>query len=194
MRNGPEITVLLRRVSQGEKAAESELFAALYDELRALAGWFIRRERPGHTLQPTALVNEVYLRMLSCMEGNWADRAHFFRVAAKAMRRVLVDHARRNAAAKRSTVAAPDLEQAFALAPDDLAVIVTVDTALRHLEKRDPRQAAIVEMRFFGGLTEEEISLLVGISLRTVKRDWSVAKAWLKAELRAGEEHTTADY
>ena len=183
MGDGQQITVLLRRISSGDAGAEEELFTAVHGELRMLAGCFLRRERPGHTLQPTALVNEAYLRMLGSMGRDWTDHAHFFRVAARVMRRILVDYARQRTAAKRSALAPPEIEAGMAISEEKLTAVLAVDRALRRLEKQDPRQAKIVEMRFFGGLTEEEISLILGTSARTVKRDWTAAKAWLKAEL-----------
>ena len=180
------ITQLLRRVAEGEKVAEDALFSAVYDELRHLAGWFLRAERPGHTLQPTELVNEVYLRMLGNLQQSWNDRAHFFRVASKVMRQILVDYARKRNADKRRNVGdSIKFIGSPRISEDDLPLVLAIDNALKTLEQRDPRQAHIVEMRFFGGLTEEEIGLITGISSRTVKRDWTVAKAWLKAELDA---------
>jgi RNA polymerase sigma-70 factor, ECF subfamily len=182
--NAP-ITLLLKRVARGEAEASDELFAAVYPELRKLAGSFMRRERPGHTLQPTALVNEVYLRMLGSFNLDWTDRAHFFAIAARAMRRILVDHARAAGAAKRSGVEIPNLDQSATISADKLDLILAVDNALTRLQAKDARQASIVELRFFADLTEEEIALIVGVSARTVKRDWVVAKAWFRAELES---------
>jgi RNA polymerase sigma factor (TIGR02999 family) len=177
------ITLLLRRISAGDQAAYDELFTAIYGELRSLAGWFIRRERPGHTLQPTALVNEAYLRLLPSFSQDWANRAHFFAVAARVMRRILVDHARGRTSAKRSGDPPPTLDDSWAVSDEKLSDVLEIDKTLSQLELRDARQAKIVELRFFGGLTEEEVALVLGISERTVKRDWKVAKAWFRAEL-----------
>lgn len=186
MATNETVALLLRRMSQGDRLASDELFAALYDELRGMAGWFLRRERPNHTLQPTALVGEVYLRMLGNLEQDWNSRGHFFATAGAVMRSILVDHARSRGAAKRGGSAiAAQLTDDFAASDDNLDLILSVDSALEELQKRDPRQARIVLLRFFAGLTEEETALVLNTSDRTVKRDWKLAKAWLKAELGA---------
>jgi RNA polymerase sigma-70 factor (ECF subfamily) len=177
---------LIRRVSQGDKSAADELFSVVYDELRILAGWFIRRERPGHTLQPTALVNEVYLRMLGDMDHDWISRAHFFATAGAVMRRILVDYARSRGALKRGRAAMMlQLNENFAVSNDHLDLILAIDGALVRLEAFDSRQANIVVLRFFAGLTEEEIALILNTSGRTVKREWKIAKAWLRAEFNS---------
>lgn len=186
MPSNSTVAALLKRVSEGDKAASEELFSAVYDELRTLAGWFLRRERPGHTLQPTALVNEAYLRMLGSMNQDWTSRAHFFATAGTVMRRILVDYARARGAKKRgSALASLELHNNFAGSEDQLEIILAVDGALNRLEKQDARQANIVILRFFAGLTEEEIALILNTSGRTVKREWKIAKAWLRAEFRA---------
>ncbi len=185
MKSGIPITLLLKRASKGESAAQDELFDAVYAELRSLASWFIRKERPGHSLQPTALVNEAYLRLAGAFSQDWADRAHFFAVASKVMRRILVDHARSRASAKRSGDTQPLVEGSLAISDEHLSDLLFINDALQKLERIDSRQAQIVEMRFFGGLTEEEIGLILDLSTRTVKRDWKFAKAWLAAELGA---------
>lgn len=182
--------MLLKRVAIGESGASDELFAAVYPELHRLAGSFMRRERPNHTLQPTALVSEAYLRMLGSFNLNWSDRAHFFAVAAKAMRRILVDYARARGSAKRAGHGIPNLDRSLTVTDDKLDVVLAIDDALSRLEAIDPRQARIVELRFFADLTEEEIALLVGVSSRTVKRDWVVAKAWLRAEFASAAAST----
>jgi RNA polymerase sigma factor (TIGR02999 family) len=156
----------------------------IYKQLRAMAGNRMRRERPGHTLQPTELVHEVYLRLTRQRLSTWKDRAHFFAVAAIVMRQVLVDHARARHALRRGGGATPiELTGEIPVAAQDSGRLLALDEALSRLAKMDPRQSRIVELRFFGGLTEEEIAGLLGISVRTVKRDWSLARAWLHAEV-----------
>ena len=185
MENAGDITRLLRRMASGDATAAKELYALLYDRLRRMAGAFLRRERPGHSLQTTALVHELYIRMASQGKVDWQSRAHFFGVAASVMRRILIDHARAHRAEKRGGGHDPvALDEACVASNDKLDSLLELDEALDRLARQDPRQAKIVEMRFFGGLTEEEIALLLGLSERTVKRDWVVAKAWLQAELR----------
>jgi len=181
-----EVTRLLCDLRSGKKEAEAQLFSLVYGELRRIAGSYLRRERPDHTLQPTALVNEAYLRLVEQTEQNWENRAHFLGIGAHLMRQILVDHARKRQADKRGgkkqlvtldglEVAAPGIQS-----PEDL---IALDNALLKLESFDHRQSRIVELRFFGGLREEEISHLLGVSVRTIKRDWSVARAWLHAEM-----------
>jgi RNA polymerase sigma-70 factor, ECF subfamily len=184
MEDPGEITVLLRRLSSGDTSAADMLFPLIYNQLRKLAGSFLRRERSGHTLQATALVNEAYLRMAGQYELNWKGRAHFFCVAASVMRRILIDHARMRRAEKRgSGCECLSLDEALVASEENLDSLLDLDQALDRLALQDQRQAEIVEMRFFAGLTEEEIGLLLGLSERTVKRDWVVAKRWLQAEL-----------
>jgi len=179
-----EVTRLLRRLAQGDAAAEQSLFALIYDQLRRLARSFLRRERPGHSLQATALVNEAYLRMMGNYKIDWQSRAQFFGMAASIMRRILIDHARNRRAEKRGGGNPPvTFDEGLMATEDNLDTLVDIDDALNRLAEQDPRQAKIVEMRFFGGLTEEEIALLLGLSERTIKREWVVAKAWLSAEL-----------
>lgn len=179
-----EVTRLLVDVRAGDKEAEARLLAVLYDELRRLAASYLRRERPDHTLQPTALVHEAYLRLVEQREQNWQNRAHFVGVSAHVMRQILVDHARQRNAAKRGGQAQPlpldETQVAGTQRPEDL---VALDEALSRLETFDRRQSQVVELRFFGGLTEDEISHVLGISVRTIKRDWNVARAWLYAEM-----------
>jgi RNA polymerase sigma factor (TIGR02999 family) len=163
------------------------LMALVYDELRALAGSFLRGETPGQTLQPTVLVHEAYLRLVDQRQVSWNDRTHFFRIAARVMRRILVDHWRSKRAKKR---AAEEVRLTFAEgvsigeSPD--VDMVAVDQALSQLEALDPQQARIVELRFFAGLTIEETSQALGISTATVKRDWALARAWMIVELTGG--------
>ena len=157
----------------------------VYGELRKIAASYLRQERKDHTLQPTALVHEAYLRLTHQKDVAWQNRAHFFGIAAQMMRRILVDHARKRQAAKRDAsawkVATAEVDDGAESAPELLAL----DRALEELEKIDPQQAKIVELRFFGGLTVEETAEVAGISPRTVKREWRTAKAWLRREIGA---------
>jgi RNA polymerase sigma factor (TIGR02999 family) len=181
-----EVTRLLNNLRTGDKDAEAQLFSLVYAELRRIAAGYLRRERAGHTLQPTALVHEAYLRLVEQPEQNSQTRAHFLGIGAHLMRQILVDHARKRDADKRGgrkqRVTLDDLNVAApaALSPEEL---IALDDALCKLEEFDSRESRIVELRFFGGLTEEEISHLLRVSVRTVKRDWSVAQAWLYAEM-----------
>jgi len=178
------ITRLLTQLKSGNREAESQLISLVYDELRNLAAHYLRLERPGHSLNATALVNEAYLRLVEQKGVDWQGRAHFFGVAAQIMRRVLVDHARKRMADKRGgarqKISLDDVVLVDERRSDELLVL---DDALHRLEQWDLQQSRIVEMRFFGGLTEDEIALVLGISTRTVKRDWSVARAWLYGEM-----------
>lgn len=179
----PDVTGLLLAWSQGDRAAEAPLMDAVYAELRRLAHGFLRRERPGHALQGTALVHEVYLKLVDQRRVRWHDRAHFFAVAAQAMRRALVDEARARDAVKRGaqlTVSLDEVgEPGGALVPDVLALHV----ALEKLHAVDPRQGQLVELRFFAGLTVEEAAAVLDVAPITVKRDWAMARAWLFREL-----------
>lgn len=183
-----QVTLLLERASAGDDQARAALFDVLYDELRSLAETAMRRERASHTLQPTALLHETYLR-LADDGGRFDNRAHFFGVAASAMRRVLVDHARARRAQKRgggdARVAVDDLDALPG--PDDGGVdLIALDDALSSLNALDARQARIVELRFFGGLSVEETAELLELSPRTIKRDWQMARAWLRRALAGG--------
>jgi RNA polymerase sigma factor (TIGR02999 family) len=180
----PGVTQLLEAHRRGDPDALERLMPLLYGELRRLAAYYLRAERPDHTLQPTALVHEAYLRLADRRELHWRDRAHFFALAAQVMRHILVDHARARRTGKRgkAQTAVPLDEAADAalrLDPD----LVALDDALRTLEQKDSQQSRIVEMRYFGGLTIEETAEVLGISPATVKRDWTMAKAWLRREL-----------
>ncbi len=185
-----EVTALIAELRAGDQIAAERLVPLLYTELRRLAGRYLGRERANHTLQATALVNEAYLRMVDQPEAKWQDRAHFIGVAARLMRQILVDHARAHHAAKRGGEQ-PKLpldegeagDQAVAGFNDDLAGIIDLEEALDRLEKLDARQARLVELRFYGGLGNEEIAEAMGISVATVKREWSLARAWLKREM-----------
>jgi RNA polymerase sigma factor (TIGR02999 family) len=180
-----DVTVLLGELQRGCKEAEAELIPLVYKELRRIAGFHLRQERIGHTLQPTALVNEAYLRLVDQTRVEWRSRAHFFGVASQMMRRVLVNYARDRKAAKRGgkrvRIELEDPE--IGVTPEQSEEVLVVDQALNRLTEFDPRQARIVEIRYFGGLTVEQTAEALGISPRTVKREWAMAKAWLQAEL-----------
>ena len=175
-----EVTQLLLRWSEGDKAALGKLMPLVYRELRRLAGHYMRRERPGHTLQASALVNEAYLRLVDYRRMQWQNRAHFFAVAAQAMRRVLVEHARSRQYAKRGgTAQRISLDDVAVLTDQQAAELVALDDALTSLEALDARKARIVELRYIGGLSIEETAETLGVSTATVERDWRSAKAWL---------------
>jgi RNA polymerase sigma-70 factor, ECF subfamily len=179
-----DITALLTELQAGSREAEAKLVPLVYNELRRLAGRYMRRERLDHTLQPTALVHEAYLRLIGQRNFQWQNRAHFFGVAAQMMRRILVDHARTKKAEKRGGNAPKvPLNESLACTGEKSAELLALDEALTRLSQRDPRQAQVVELRFFGGLSEEEAAEVLGISPRTVKRDWTVARAWLYKEI-----------
>jgi len=179
-----EITRLLDELKNGNRDAETRLVPLVYDELRRRAAYYMRGERPDHTLQPTALVHEVYLRMVEQRETP-QNRAHFFALAGKLMRRILVDHARAHGSAKRGAAEqAVQLEEGFVFAEQRSGELVALDEALQRLAQFDPRLDRIVELRFFGGLSVEDTAEVLGISTRTVKRDWNAAKAWLRGEMR----------
>jgi RNA polymerase sigma-70 factor (ECF subfamily) len=179
---GTDMTELLRRFAQGDKEAEAELLPQVYRELHRIARGCLRGERPDHSLQATALVNEVYLRLSAQQEFNWKDRAHFFAVAARMMRRILVDYARRRRAGKRDG-AVISLDEGLVISAEQCGLVADLDTALQRLESLHSRQAKVVELRFFSGLNEDEIAEALGVSVRTVKRDWRMARAWLYGEL-----------
>jgi RNA polymerase sigma factor (TIGR02999 family) len=183
--NPGEVTRLLEQASAGDSAARATLFDVLYRELRRLAESVMRAERANHTLQPTALVHEAFLK-LAGNEGRFESRAHFLGVAAAAMRRVLVDHARGRNAQKRGSgatlVTVNDLDDLPQRAPDDVDLVV-LDDALSRLTALDSRQGQIVELRFFGGLSVEETAAVVGVSERTIKREWQTSRAWLRREI-----------
>jgi RNA polymerase sigma-70 factor, ECF subfamily len=185
--NTGEVTRLLKEVRSGDKEATSRLIAAVYGELRQVAGRAMRRERPGHTLQPTALVNEAFLRLVNQTGIEWKDRAHFFGVAARLMREILVDYARSHAAAKRGGGIKITLVDSLIISEGRLEEVVAWDEVLGRLEQLDPRQSRIVELRFFGGLSVEEVAEVMEISTPTVKREWASAKAWLHRQLTSGQ-------
>jgi len=180
-----DITTLLQRVSTGDREAETDLLESVYGELRKLASHFMNRERKDHTLQPTALVHEAYMRIGGNAGATWECRAHFFNAAAVAMRRILVDHARSRTRQKRGSGATRvELDDISPVIDSDPDQVIDIDTALTALAAFDPRQARIVELRYFCGLNVEETAAALNTSERTVKRDWSVARAWLEAELQ----------
>jgi RNA polymerase sigma factor (TIGR02999 family) len=183
-----EITTILRRLREGEEAAGGELFERLHPELRAMAARLFRSQRPGHTLQPTALLNEAYLKIATPGVGAFADRAHFLAVAARAMRQILVNHARERAAAKRGggrDRRRVTLSGAAVSGEGRILDVLVVDDALEALGRLDERQARIAEMRCFGGLTNREVAASLGVSLRTVELDWRMAKTTLARLLEA---------
>ena len=186
------LTQLLVAWSDGDRAALDELFPLVYDELRQLARRRMRRERQGHTLRTTALVNDAYLRLVDQRQVRWQNRAHFFAIAAQMMRRILVDHARAKHYEKRGGGAAHvPLEEAAVLAEGKAAEILALDEALVALAEIDPRRARVVELRYFGGLSNEEIAEVLKISPNTVTRDWNMARAWLYQELGGQPEART---
>jgi RNA polymerase sigma factor (TIGR02999 family) len=183
------VTQVLAEWSRGEEAALDRLAPLIYPELRRIAGRQLRRERSDHTLQPTALVHEVFLQLVDQRHATWENRAQFFAVAAQLMRRILVDHARSRHALKRGgaiTKVALDVRAVDVSADPIAAEVLAVDQALERLAEQDPDQARIVELRFFGGLSVEETAKVMQRSARTVKREWRLAKAWLFRELQRG--------
>ena len=181
-----DATELLRAWSEGDEAALNELVPLVEKELHRLAHAYMRRERKGHTLQATALVNEVFLRLAHPPNPRWQDRAHFVGIAARLMRQVLVDHARSRGYRKRGGgVQRVPLDQALLITPEPALDVLAVDRALEAFAKIDPRKSQVVELRFFGGLSVEETAEVLGLSVETVKRDWRVAKLWLSRELHA---------
>ena len=178
----PDLTALLARARSGEAEAKAELVPQVYAELRALAGSYLRG-RGGQTLQPTALVHEAFLRLVRADGSEWKDRAHFMAVAATAMRQILTDQARRRSASKRGGPRKERVTLSNLPAFESPVDVVALDDLLGKLARLDERQAKLVELRFFAGLTEEEVATALGVSLRTVQKDWRKAKAWLLAEL-----------
>jgi RNA polymerase sigma factor (TIGR02999 family) len=185
MSDNPEVTLLLSALTRGDDGAATKLIPVVYDELRRLAGSYMRRERVDHTLQATALVHEAYLKLVEQRSVDWQSRAHFFGVAAQLMRRILIDHARGHTRQKRGGEQRKvSLDEAFVFSEKQADELLAVDDSLNRLAEIDPRQARVVELRFFGGLSVEEAAEVLGVSPKTVKRDWSVAKAWLYADLK----------
>lgn len=188
-----EVTQVLVDWNKGDQNAPDRLMPLVYEELRKLARNYLQRERSDHTLQATGLVHEAYLRLVDQSSMSWQNRAHFFAVAAQVMRRILVDHARAHRAEKRGGER-EKIEFDEALAPSDEKAVdlIALDDALQDLGQFDPRQSRIVELRFFGGLTNEEIGEVLEISPRTIKREWRLAKAWLRREIMGKEPDAAA--
>jgi RNA polymerase sigma-70 factor (ECF subfamily) len=184
MRASADITGLLVAVSKGEEAARSRLIAVVYDELRRLARGYLRRERRDHSLPPTALVHDAFLKMVDQRRVRWQNRAQFFAIAAHQMRRILVDHARAHQAVKRGAAARVPLTDIQAGEDASDVNVLALDAALEKLSERYPRQGQLVELRFFGGLTVAETAAVLGVAPITVKRDWALARAWLYREVQ----------
>jgi RNA polymerase sigma factor (TIGR02999 family) len=188
MQEGPvgEVTVLLQQMKAGDSQAADKLIPLVVDELRRLARLQLRDERPGHTLQPTALVNEAYLRLVGDQARDWQNRAHFIGVSVSVMRRILIDHARRKRALKRSldNQAIATAEDYPGLSFEQADELLALNIALDRLEEMNSRQRQVVELRYFGGLSTDETAEVLKVSPITVKRDWVAARAWLKGQLR----------
>ena len=182
------VTQLLIRAEKGDRAALDEMLPLVYGELRRLANFYLSKERPGHTLQPTALVHEAYLRLVNQQDVDWKNRAHFFGLAAEMMRRILTNHARDRAAGKRGgkseRVSLSRVNPSTEMKDIEL---IALDEALKELTEIDPRKSRIVELKFFSGLTTEEIAEILQISVATVKREWAMARAWLIRWLKGKE-------
>lgn len=182
--NTAEVTLLLKSWSDGDRRSVEDLVPLVYDELRRMAAAYLSGERTGHTLQPTALVHEAYFRLVNHNEMRWQDRSHFFAIAARTMRRILVDHARGHRSAKRGgPKSALSLEVVGDLGKGEEPDLVALDDALKDLQEMDPDKAKLVELRFFGGLSIDETAQIVGCSRATVIRQWRMAKAWLHSQL-----------
>jgi RNA polymerase sigma-70 factor (ECF subfamily) len=185
------VTMLLKQISSGNQNAVAELVPLLYDELRKMASRYLQRERPGHTLQATALVHEAYLRLVDQKDVEWQNRSHFFGVAAQQMRRILVDYARAHHAAKRGgPLPKISLEEALVISEERTGDLLELDEALTRLASIDAQQVRIIELRFFAGLTVEETAKVLGISPATVKREWTTAKAWLAREIQREHDNS----
>jgi len=185
-RDTNDISRLLLAWGGGNQKALDRLTAVVYEELRRLAHYYMQGERPGHMLQTTALVNEAWMRLAHYKRMQWQDRAHFFAVAAQAMRRILVDHARSHNIKRGAGVQHVALDDVAVVSGDRTGDLVALDDALNALARLDPRKAQIIEMRFFGGLSVEEAAEALQVSAATVRRDWSIAKFWLYRELGGG--------
>ena len=179
------VSQLLAAWSDGDQTALDQLTPLVYDELHRVARRYMRRESPAHTLQTSALVNEAYLRLVDQKNIRWQNRSHFFGIAAKLMRRILVDHARAHARAKRGGEAQKlSLDEKAGMSKEQVVDLVAIDEALSKLAEFDPHKSRIVEMKFFGGLSTDEIAECLNVSSRTIEREWRKAKAWLKRELK----------
>ena len=189
-----DITALLTELHLGDEDASARLMPLIYARLRRIAGFHFKSERPGHMLQPTALVHEVYLRMVKPGTGPWKDREHFFAIAARAMRQILIEHARASGAGKRGgSLERVNFDKALAYAPEKPSEFLALDEALCRLEALQPRQSRVVELRFFGGLSIKETAKVLGVSPGTVKTDWALAKAWLQRELKRCDDTATME-
>jgi RNA polymerase sigma factor (TIGR02999 family) len=187
----PDVTQLLKDWSGGDEAAADRLMPLVHEELRRLAHQYMRRENPGHTLQTSALVNEAYVRLVDQSKIQWESRAHFFGIAARLMRQILVDQARRKNFAKRGGGAIRvSLDSANAIAQEQSANVMALDEALKTLEQTDLRKSQIVELRFFGGMSIEETAEALNVSPGTVMRDWTFARAWLRNKMSASQVST----
>ena len=185
-REPQDITEILRRIRDGDRGGLGELTPLVYQELRTIARHLLRRERPGHTLQPSDLVHEAFIKLARQDRVDWKGRTHFFAVGATQMRRILVDHARTKATVKRGqSPQRVELSDALKLYIDRPADVLALDDALETLATLDPRQARIVELRFFGGLSVDEVAAVLGVSKRTVEAEWTMIRAWLRQELRS---------
>ena len=183
------VTLLLEQWNNGDQAALDKLMPLIYEELRKMARRYMRQQNPGHTLQTTALIHETYLRMVKQKEKHFENRAHFFGVAAQAMRHILVDYARARQTAKRGGAARPiSLEEAALVTAERATELVAFDEALKELAKLSQRQSRVVELRYFGGLSVDETATVLSVSPETVMRDWSMAKTWLHRALDAESE------
>jgi RNA polymerase sigma factor (TIGR02999 family) len=180
-----DLTQMLIQLSEGKSQVVDDILPFTYDELRSLASNYLRRERSDHTLQPTALVHEAYLKLIDQTQVKWQNRAHFFGIAANIMRRILVDHARKHGADKRGGDAEklPLEEEILIVSEGKSAELLALDEALENLARIDPQKSKIVELRYFGGLSVEETAEVLGVSEITVKRHWRMAKAWLYGQL-----------
>jgi RNA polymerase sigma factor (TIGR02999 family) len=177
------ITLLLRRAAKGDDESHSMLFRVIYGSLHQIAERQLQRERPNHTLQPTALLNEAYIQLIRIKNIDWQCRAHFYSVSSRVMRQILTDHARARLAQKRGQQHRVDLDSNVISAGDDITALLILDQALGRLEAKHARPSRVVEMKYFGGLTFEEIAETLGISSKTAKRDWDIAKVWLYNEM-----------
>jgi RNA polymerase sigma-70 factor, ECF subfamily len=183
-----QITNLLVAMNHGDQSAADKLLPLVYQELHRLASTYMHRERKDHTLQPTALINEAYLR-LAHEDIGWQNREHFIGVAAKVMRRVLVDHARaHNAAIRGGDLVKVEFEDNLAISPEHLDEVLILNDALTRLEQLEPRQARVVELRYFGGLSVDQVAGILGVTPRSIKRDWAMARIWLFREIKGTKE------
>jgi RNA polymerase sigma-70 factor, ECF subfamily len=192
-KDGGQVTQLLKAMHAGDAQAAENLLPLVYTELHRLAKAYMRRERPDHTLQATALINEAYLRLVG-EDIDWNSRAHFIGLAAHVMRRVLVDYARaHNAEQRGGGLQRVEMQDELAISPEQLDEVEHLDDALKKLERENPRQARVVELRYFGGLSVEEVGALLQIAPRSVKRDWALARIWLFRELRPEAKNPEAE-